>query len=66
VTHVQAAGDIGRRNHYAIRLASSFRLKIAFGFPIFIDTLFDVVRGVGFIHWILLLFSKLDFKNKIF
>ncbi len=47
---MQRAGDIGRRNHDAIRGIIASGRKIAAGFPNVIPMLFDGVRGVGFFH----------------
>ena len=50
VAHVQAAGDIRRRNHDAIGRAAGMllRRKPAVGFPGLVPLLFDGVRVVGF------------------
>ena len=42
VAHVQRAGDIGRRDHDAVRRAGARWLKAAFGFPAFGPAAFDI------------------------
>ena len=50
MTHVQRAGHIGRRNHDAVGCACAGGFEPAVGFPFLINGLFDVARGVGFVH----------------
>ena len=50
VTHVQAAGDVRRRDHDGVRVARALRGKIIFFFPGFVPGSFNGVRLVGLIH----------------
>jgi hypothetical protein len=50
VPHVQAAGDIRRRDHDAIGFAFAGRRKVSFLLPGFVPVLFDSVRVVSLFH----------------
>ena len=50
VTHVQAAGDVRRRNHDAVGVAFTGWGEVTFLFPVFIQGLLDFVRLVSSIH----------------
>ena len=54
VPHVQAAGDVGRRDHDAVGIAViariAFRGEEAVIFPVLVPALFDIVGVVAFIH----------------
>ena len=50
VPHVQAAGDIRRRDHDAIGFTFTGRRKVSPLLPGFIPVLLDGVRVVGFFH----------------
>jgi len=50
VTHVQAAGDVRRRDHDGVRVARALRGKIILFFPGFVPGSFNGVRLVGLIH----------------
>ncbi len=50
VAHVQAAGDVGRRDHDAVGLALAARREVAVLLPGLVPGLLDGLRVVGFIH----------------
>ncbi len=50
VAHVQAAGDVRRRNHDGVRVARALRSEIVFGLPGLVPGSFDGVRLVGLVH----------------
>src|SRR5690554_4978729 len=50
VTHVQAAGDVWRRNHDGIWLAGALGGEIQIAFPVLIPGGFNGVWLIGFIH----------------
>ena len=50
VAHMQAAGDIGRRDHDAIRCAVATGRKVAVFFPCVVPVTFNTGRLVGFLH----------------
>ena len=50
VTHVQAAGDVRRRDHDGVRVTRALRGKIILFFPGFVPGSFNGVRLVGLIH----------------
>ncbi len=50
MAHVQAAGDVRRRNHDGVGLACTLWSEIVFGFPGVVPGSFDGVRLVGLIH----------------
>ena len=50
VSHVQAAGDIRRRDHDAVGRGVSGGLEIALIFPGLVPALLDGVRIVGLVH----------------
>ena len=50
VTHVQAAGDIGGRDHDAEGITLAARLEMTGLFPVFIPGLLDAIGLVGFVH----------------
>ena len=53
VTHVQAARDIGRRNHDAVGLTLATRLEVAIFFPYPVPGLLYFPGVVGLIHSLL-------------
>ena len=50
VAHVQAAGDVGRRNHDRVGLALARRGEVAFSLPAFVPAGFDLLGLVGLVH----------------
>jgi hypothetical protein len=53
MAHMQTAGDIGRRDRDAIRIATARGGEAALLLPVLIGALLDILRIVSFIHGIL-------------
>src|SRR5690606_31188173 len=50
MTHMQAAGDVRRRNHNGVRLTRTLGRKVLIGFPSLVPSAFNGVRLIGLIH----------------
>jgi len=50
MAHVQAAGDVRRRDHDGVRVARALRSEIVLGLPGLVPGSFNGVRLVGLIH----------------
>ena len=50
VAHVQAAGDVRRRDHDGVGLARALRGEVTLGFPVLVQGGFNGVRLVGLVH----------------
>ena len=53
MAHMQAAGDVGRRDGDAVGLAFTCGAEVPFGFPVFVPLALDVFWLVGFFHGVL-------------
>ena len=51
VAHVQAAGDVGRRNHDAVGVAFTGGCEVTLLFPGLVPGFLDIVGLVGLVHW---------------
>src|SRR5690554_6450141 len=58
VAHMQAASDIGWRNHNTIRVTLTGWTEVTRLLPMLVQTLLDILWGIGFIHNVLQCLGK--------